>query len=322
MANGQSMIARLQQAWVLVLATSALAATAWALEAGQPWWRAVALGLAVVHIHALVLALEFVALSRVDPGAGLPRPSCDTLVRAWWGEVWTGFRVFCWRQPFRADAIADSVRQAKPIPGQGVLLVHGFVCNRGLWNPWMERLEERGVPFVAVNLEPAFGSIDQYVSTIEAGIRRLETLGYARPLVVAHSMGGLAVRAWLRACQGDQRVHSVITIGSPHAGTALARFGFSRNTRQMRRGGPWLSALGASESPQRRALFTCYYGHCDNIVVPASTATLVGADNRHIAGVAHVHLAFQPQIIDDVIARVGGATHRPETGASGPASRI
>jgi triacylglycerol esterase/lipase EstA (alpha/beta hydrolase family) len=185
----------------------------------------------------------------------------------------------------------------------------------------MERLEERKIPFVAVNLEPAFGSIDQYVPTIEAGVMRLFALGCARPLVVAHSMGGLAVRAWLRACQGDHRVHSVVTIGSPHAGTALARFGFSRNTRQMRRGGPWLNALEASESPQRRALFTCYYGHCDNIVVPASTAMLVGADNRHIPGVAHVHLAFQPQIVDDVLARVDGAVQSPSAGVSGLNSR-
>ncbi len=315
------MVAQLQRAWVLALAINAVAAVAWSLAAGHAWWIAALLGLLVVHIHAFVLALEFAALALVDPGAGLPRPSWQSLVRAWWGEVWTGFRVFCWRQPFRANAVVDSAQARESVHGRGVLLVHGFLCNRGLWNPWMMRLQERGIPFVAVNLEPTFGSIDQYVATIEAAIGQLQAMGCAKPLVVAHSMGGLAVRAWLRTSRDDHRVHSIITIGSPHGGTALARFGFSHNTRQMRRGGPWLSALEASESRQRRALFTCYFGHCDNIVVPASTATLAGADNRHIPGIAHVHLAFQPQIFDDVLARLGDAPARPVSGASGLANK-
>ena len=34
----------------------------------------------------------------------------------------------------------------------------------------MRRLRRRGVPFVAVNLEPVFGSIDSYAATIEAAV--------------------------------------------------------------------------------------------------------------------------------------------------------
>lgn len=134
-------------------------------------------------------------------------------------------------------------------------------------------------------------------------MRQLESPSSQKPLVVAHSMGGLAVRAWMCEHGGEARVHGVVTIGSPHAGTVLARAGLSHNTRQMRRGSQWLQALQAKETPQRRSLFTCYYGHCDNIVVPASTAMLAGADNRHVPGVAHVHLIFQPQVIADVLAR-------------------
>ena len=48
------------------------------------------------------------------------------------------------------------------------------------------------------------------------------------------------------------------------------------------------AALAAREPAQRFERFTCFYGHCDNIVFPASTATLPGADNRHIAGHARM----------------------------------
>jgi len=36
-------------------------------------------------------------------------------------------------------------------------------------------------------------------------------------------------------------------------------------------------------------------------VFPASTATLAGADNRHLAGWSHVHLAFADEVFDEAM---------------------
>ncbi len=63
----------------------------------------------------------------------------------------------------------------------------------------------------------------------------------------------------------------------------------------MRQGSRWLQALAAREPAGRAARLTCFYSHCDNIVFPATVATLDGADNRHITGVAHVHMAEHPE---------------------------
>eukprot|EP01035_Chromulina_nebulosa_P009829 gene9830-13259_t len=54
------------------------------------------------------------------------------------------------------------------------------------------------------------------------------------PVLLCHSMGGLAVRAWLRAHQADGRVHRVLTLGTPHGGTWLGRFSHAPPWRQMR----------------------------------------------------------------------------------------
>jgi len=71
----------------------------------------------------------------------------------------------------------------------------------------------------------------------------------------------------------------------------------------MREGNHWLRDLESRESSATRALFTCYYGHCDNIVFPARNAILSGAANHHhVPGVAHVHLAFHAPIFDDVVS--------------------
>jgi triacylglycerol esterase/lipase EstA (alpha/beta hydrolase family) len=179
--------------------------------------------------------------------------------------------------------------------------VHGFFCNRAFWNPWLSRLRAEGVPFIAVSLEPVFGSISDYASTIDAAIARLEAATGRAPLVVAHSMGGLAVREWLhRVERGHLRVHHVVTIGTPHHGTWIARWGRTANGTEMRLKSPLVTRLAEAGTAQRHALFTCFYGNCDNIVFPASTATLAGADNRHLPGVAHVHMAFHATVFSEV----------------------
>jgi triacylglycerol lipase len=296
------MLARLQQVTTLALLLAALAWAAWFIRADSPG-LALAGALLIVFGYALFLAAEFVMLWFVNRDDDTPRAGGGQLLRAWWGEVLTAPQVFCWRQPFRAGAVPDHLPPASG--GRGVVLVHGFVCNRGLWNPLMARLRARDVPFVAVNLEPVFGSIDHYADIVEAGVRRIEAATGQPPVLVGHSMGGLALRAWLDKHQGDARVQRVVTIGTPHRGTYLGRFAFVPNARQMRLSSDWQRGLASREPAERFVRFTCFYGHCDNIVFPASTATLPGADNRHIVGVAHVHMAHHDEVFNEVLRWVG-----------------
>ena len=296
------MLARLQR--IITLTLLALAAV-WAtvfLRADRPLW-ALAGALLILTGHSLVLAIEFAMLGHVGRHDPAPRPTPLQWLRAWWGEVVSATLVFGWQQPFRANAEPDFVPVGLQVPahGRGVVLVHGYVCNRGIWNPWMRRLRAARVPFVAVNLEPLFGSVDAYAPLIERAVAQLEAATGLPPVVVAHSMGGLATRAWLQAYAADARVHRVITIGTPHRGTWLARFGRSINGLQMRLDGDWQKQLAAREPAWRFERFTCFYSHCDNIVFPASTATLPGASNRHVTAAAHVHMVFRPEVYDEAM---------------------
>lgn len=304
------MLARLQQflVFALVLASAVWAAAFTAF--GHPAWGA-AMAALILLGYALFLGVEFAILFVVQESAPAPRPTVIQLLRAWWQEVITAPRVFFWRQPFRSLAEPDLL-PAQPNGQRGVVLVHGFVCNRGLWNPWMRVLRSRNVPFIAVNLEPLFGSVDNYADVIESAVTRMERATGQPVVLVGHSMGGLAIRAWLRRHTGDARVHRAITIGSPHHGTWLARFGRTENGIQMRQRGPWLTQLGAEEPVGRFDIFTCFYGHCDNIVFPASAGMLPGALNVHVPGTAHVHMAFQPIVFNEVWRWVSDAPGKSE----------
>ncbi|MBT9596040.1 MAG: alpha/beta fold hydrolase [Vitreoscilla sp.] len=289
------MLARLEQGVVLAWLTALALAVGLPWHAGQPL-KALWGGALVLCSHALWLLLTFSLMRWRNLDDPAPRASWAQWLSAWWGEVKAAPRVFGWRQPFRSNALADFLPEPASRGRTGVLLVHGFVCNRGLWNPWMARLRTAGVPHVAVTLEPVFGSIDEYPALIEAGVRQLELATGERPLLVGHSMGGLAIRAWLDRFHGDDRVAGVITLGSPHHGTWLAKLSrWTLNGAQMRPDGDWLRALAVREPRSRHELFLCLFSHCDNIVFPASTAVLEGARSKHVAACAHVDLVHHPE---------------------------
>ncbi|HEY0817389.1 MAG TPA: alpha/beta fold hydrolase [Rhizobacter sp.] len=292
------MLARLQQFLTLGLLATAIGWAAWWLQRGETLW---ALGGTALLLfgYALFLALELVLVWFVHGDDPAPKASVGQLARAWFAEVLTAPRIFCWQQPFRSQRDPDHL---PPSPGRrGVVLVHGFVCNRGFWNRWMPRLRAHGVPHVAVNLEPVFGTISDYAPILDEAVRRVEQATGLPPVLVGHSMGGLAIRAWY-ASRGAGRAHRVVTIGSPHRGTWLARFATTQNAREMALGTDWQRALEALEPAQHFECFICFYSHCDNVVFPASTATLPGADNRHLRGMAHVHMADHPAVFEAVLA--------------------
>lgn len=290
-----SALAHLQQALTLGTLACAVGWLAWL------WPHSPTLALAGFFTltlgYAGVLALEFVllvAVARADPA---PRPALLELLGAWAREARLALQVFAWRQPFRWRAVPDHLAGEHVAGRHGVVLVHGFVCNRGFWTPWLRRLRAERRAVVAVSLEPVFGSIDDYAPTLQAAVRRVREATGRPPVLVCHSMGGLAARAWLRTCRDEPPVAHVVTLGSPHAGTWLARFSHLPNGRQMRQDSAWLQALGRAWTPQLAARFTCWFSNCDNIVMPPSTATLPGADNRLLAGAAHIDLAFRPQVM-------------------------
>ena len=275
---------RLQRIWVLLR----LAVALWV-----GWRFGWAWGVATLGLHAAVLAFAFAQLRWVNR----PAPSWGQLLRAWASEVAASELAFSWRQPWREWDEPDHLPAGAT---QGVLLVHGFSCNRGRWNGWMRRLRAQGVAFVAPTLEPAFGSIDAYADEIEAGVQKLKGLTGRMPLLCAHSMGGLALRAWWRRHgAGHQEGPRVITLGSPHQGTRMAALGLGVNAAQMRQGSGWLAQLPGLPDVD------CFWTPCDQIVNPAERAVLAGARAHRLDGVGHMGLVHAPeawQLVQDALA--------------------
>ncbi|MGL4573603.1 MAG: esterase/lipase family protein [Burkholderiaceae bacterium] len=284
---------------IFIIQVLAAVAIAWALHKYKAfgWPSAIAIGVATGFVvHAAIILIDFVLAGiAASPTPAQHRIGVFGAIGCYVGELWASIRTFSFAQPWLANRRMAGQRIAYST-GIPVLFLHGYFCNRALWRSLAKTLASRGHASSAINLEPVFGSIDEYTTSIDHAVRRLQSrTGAPKIALVCHSMGGLAARAYLRA-HGDGAIAKVITLGTPHQGTFLARFGHGKNTAQMRQVSAWREDLAASESRERRALFTVMLTHHDNIVSPQAVQVLEGAQTVEFSGMGHVAMVYEARV--------------------------
>ena len=245
-------------------------------------WLAAVTALALPLITVL-LVLVTIAIQSRAPGANA----------LWWRSLLFEYgaivRAFLLQLPW---ASSPSVLMPAPAvsPRMPVVLVHGYLCNHRVWDAMARRLHRAGHPVMRLNLEPLFAPIDSYAPQIEQAVTELCRLsGAAKVALIGHSMGGLAIRAWMRA-YGSARVERVITLGTPHAGTQIARISRTPNGRQMVWRSDWLQELGKSETAATRKLLRIALTPQDHIVYPQREQVLPGVPVTMFNGLGHLEL--------------------------------
>ncbi len=231
-----------------------------------------------------------------------------------------GGRARLFGEEFMATMLHSSWFMARAVPCERiyedshhppVLLLHGYGCNSGYWAQLNPLLDAARISHASVVLEPVLGAIDDYVPMVARALESLCTKTNAsKVIIVAHSMGGLVARAYLRA-HGAGRIMHIFTMGTPHHGTSLANKGVGLNAAQMRRSNDadapesaWLRELAASESNETRLLITSFYTHHDNIVAPQTSSQLPGARNIAFGGVGHVAMGRNPRVLQRLMSEI------------------
>lgn len=244
-------------------------------------------GLAILAAPFIMLAL-LVAMSFLLARAG----GASTWLAEYAASAWA----FFWLIPFAARWMPSN--PATGVDGPPVLLVHGYACNRGVFRSMRARLAAEGYAAYVHDLEPMYADIDTYLPALTARIDAiLAQTGRARLAVVCHSMGGLALRAYLRE-HGGAKIAILVTLGTPHHGTRMAALGVGVNARQMTPGSAWLQTLAPRAShPPVTAIWSTH----DNIVAPQESAALEGAQNLPFSGLGHLSLLNARPAVDRVI---------------------
>lgn len=235
--------------------------------------------------------------------------AASALVRGTAVEVaWTGLHAVLW--PFGFAASRTDPRPFAPAPGDDgdvpVLLVHGVVDNRSIFALLGRALRRRGFRHVlTMNYSLFTNDVRAAAAALADHVERLcAATGHDRVRLVGHSLGGLVARYYAQRLGGDARVDVLVTLGSPHGGTQLARLLPVRLARQLRPDSGLLRELAGPADCATR--FTAVWSPVDEVVVPGRLARLDHPDldlrNVEVPAVGHQSLLVHPRVVDAVYA--------------------
>lgn len=164
-----------------------------------------------------------------------------------------------------------------PVP---VLLVPGWYSEATDLEPLMARLIEAGWPPArvrAINFADPVGSNEAHADEVSAAVEALRRdTGADRIDVVAHSMGGLALRASLARTEGTG-VRRVVFLGTPQRGTWVAYLAWGEGGKEMEPDSDFLAELNQGDPIPASISALTIRTPLDTHVVPGGNATLPGA---------------------------------------------
>jgi triacylglycerol esterase/lipase EstA (alpha/beta hydrolase family) len=119
--------------------------------------------------------------------------------------------------------------------------------------------------------------------------RVLAATGASKVDIVAHSMGVLSARYYLKNLGGTAYVdHFVSTAGANH-GTSLASLcaWLYTSCAEMNTGSSFLTALNSGDETPGSVAYASYWSDCDEALNPDTTAILSGATNVEVGCISH-----------------------------------
>jgi triacylglycerol lipase len=188
-----------------------------------------------------------------------------------------------------------------------VVFVHGFTGSSSSYDDMKQWLVSQGWPsnyLFAIQYSDTTGSNVKNANELQSFIKNvLRQTKASKVDIVAHSMGGLSTRYYVKYLDGAQKVDDVITLGSPHHGTNSSYFGlWTEGAREMVPGSAFLNDLNSvDESPNGSdpasvIQYTSIYSSADTVINPYTSSIIDGADNVEISGVSHSGLLTESSV--------------------------
>ena len=300
----------------LLLGGGIVAYAGWAAIAiargAQAWWylagAVVIYPLAVCAITAFWFALAWVFRATRPQRARL---DFHATARLYFNEAWAIAR-------FPRMALYKwLIREPRPAPAAApVLLLHGVLCNSGVWYGFRKHLAARGIaPVYTLSYGPPLASIEVFAAQLARKIDYIcRATGASRVAIVGHSMGGLVARAYLRR-YGAESVSSLITFGAPHHGSVHAFLFPGACLGQLRPGNEWLEELNRAEDVEPPIPTISIWSWHDSMVAPQTSGRLRGARNIELIGVGHNALLNDERVrtvVVDELARIAEDSTREQ----------
>ncbi len=201
-------------------------------------------------------------------------------------------------------SLGPRTRRVKPLPDDGhrpLIFVHGLGGHPGNHLALRSYLGLRGRRRVySVDLGRNTPLLDaaEAVSTAIERVVAANGLGPDEQVdLMAHSMGGLVCRLAIENEVSRARVATIVTMGSPHQGTLMARLvgPSAARAQELRIDSTTIRSLNAQLPwPETFPRLVSLWSPNDVLVMPNARAEVEGATNRRCDGFTHFTWLLEP----------------------------
>jgi triacylglycerol lipase len=206
--------------------------------------------------------------------------------------------------------------------GTPILLLHGLVDNRSIFTVLRRALRRRGFGRIwTMNYHVLTHDVRAAAQRLAATVEAIcEQTGYERIHVIGHSMGGIVARYYVQRMGGDARVHTLVTLGSPHAGTRAAHLLPRGVCRQLTPRSDVITEL-ARPADSCRTRFVSFWSDLDGLISPKASARIDHPDllarNVFVRGVGHMSLPIDGRVTREIASTLAQLGHDGSTVSRG-----
>ena len=173
-----------------------------------------------------------------------------------------------------------------------ILFVHGWNSSASTWNTMIGRFQAAGyssneLMAITYNSNTSNRTIAGQVQTAVNELRA--RTGAAKVDIIAHSMGSLSTRSYLKERGGTAYVDDWVSLAGPNHGTnwAYVCYLFSRGCRDMIPNSDLLTALNSGDPTPGSTNYGTFWSNSDDIINPDDSVLLTGATNTFAGSIEH-----------------------------------
>jgi Lipase (class 2)/CARDB len=187
----------------------------------------------------------------------------------------------CLAKPLRLTAFARNP----------ILFVHGWKESADFWYRMIGWFESDGWPpsyLGNLNYDSTASNRTDAEHQVKPHVEQLLRATGARKVdIIAHSMGSLSTRWYIKELGGEGTVDDWVSLGGPNHGTLAAEICAETPCREMLPWSTFLSELNAGDETPGAVHYGTWWSPCDELILPNTSVELAGATNTETRCMEH-----------------------------------
>ncbi|KPI10688.1 lipase class 2 [Actinobacteria bacterium OK074] len=173
-----------------------------------------------------------------------------------------------------------------------IVFVHGLSSSASSWDDWVADFKADGYTSSELNVwsydwTQSNATTASQLATVVKNV--LAQTGASKVDIVAHSMGALSSRYFLKNLSGTSYVDHFVSVAGVNHGTSVASLcgWLYTSCKEMQTGSSFLTALNSGDETPGSVSYAAYWSDCDAAIDPDTSAELSGATNVDVGCISH-----------------------------------